>query len=487
MAPTQFTIPPGTAVVGQSNFVEDIDNLYTAVGAIAGINVMDSAYGAVGDGVTDDTSAIQAALTAAAAAGGGTVLLPAGTFLISSALTISTGTTLAGAGMNTTVIKQSSTTADTLTCTDQRYITVRDIQLNGPGSGTGTGRGIAFLFSASAIASIDLHNMRVLNFPGRGVYLDVPITSRLANIRVENCGDDYFYLTGGTSCVLDNCYADGASVGAVNGYTLNAMCYTTLNACAADSIVGSGTGGGSGYLVSGGSSAITFNSCGNESSAIGFKVTGSRNVMFNACRVYAETTFGWVITSSSTGVIIAAPVEQSPNGASNSIKVDSGSSARILNPALVTATQILGSITGIPAAPFGSTPNGPTGTASTTLVMSGLGSTWTYTPASSGNLLITIAGSVTTATGAVLATFGARYGTGTAPVNGAAVTGTRFGTVNDQGATPVAAGETVAFAQTAVLSLTPGTAYWFDLALKTSNSSDTASFTTLSISIVETS
>jgi hypothetical protein len=40
-------------------------------------------YGAVGDGVTDDTAAIQAAMVAADAVGGGTVYLPAGTYRVS--------------------------------------------------------------------------------------------------------------------------------------------------------------------------------------------------------------------------------------------------------------------------------------------------------------------------------------------------------------------------------------------------------------------
>ena len=44
------------------------------------INVCDYPYYAKGDGATDDTAAIQAAISAAQAAGGGTVLLPAGVY-----------------------------------------------------------------------------------------------------------------------------------------------------------------------------------------------------------------------------------------------------------------------------------------------------------------------------------------------------------------------------------------------------------------------
>jgi polygalacturonase len=52
-----------------------------------------STYGAVGDGTTVDTSALQAALDAAKAAGGGTVVVPAGTFL-SGPIVVGDGTRL---------------------------------------------------------------------------------------------------------------------------------------------------------------------------------------------------------------------------------------------------------------------------------------------------------------------------------------------------------------------------------------------------------
>ena len=45
-----------------------------------------SDYGAVADGITDDTAAINAAITAANAAGGGTVFLTPGTYGITLAL-----------------------------------------------------------------------------------------------------------------------------------------------------------------------------------------------------------------------------------------------------------------------------------------------------------------------------------------------------------------------------------------------------------------
>lgn len=64
-------------------------------------NVKD--YGAVGNGVADDTAAIQAAIDAAEAAGGGSVILPAGQYVVSARLTITTSrVVIVGAGMGVT-------------------------------------------------------------------------------------------------------------------------------------------------------------------------------------------------------------------------------------------------------------------------------------------------------------------------------------------------------------------------------------------------
>jgi len=54
--------------------------------------------GAAGDGVTDDTKALQAALDRAAAQGGGIALLPSGTYALSRTLRVPPGVVLRGAG-----------------------------------------------------------------------------------------------------------------------------------------------------------------------------------------------------------------------------------------------------------------------------------------------------------------------------------------------------------------------------------------------------
>ena len=67
-------------------------------------NVM--SYGAVGNGIADDTKAINQAITAAIDASGGTVYLPQGTYKITNNLSLydANGVTICGAGMGATVI-----------------------------------------------------------------------------------------------------------------------------------------------------------------------------------------------------------------------------------------------------------------------------------------------------------------------------------------------------------------------------------------------
>ncbi|WP_035055641.1 glycosyl hydrolase family 28-related protein [Carnobacterium pleistocenium] len=67
---------------------------------MATINVMD--YGAVGDGITDDTTAIRRALSAG---NYNTIEFPAGTFLIKGTLSVNSGTTFKGAGIGLTKLK----------------------------------------------------------------------------------------------------------------------------------------------------------------------------------------------------------------------------------------------------------------------------------------------------------------------------------------------------------------------------------------------
>lgn len=70
------------------------------------IDVTGPTYNAAGDGVTDDTTVVQAAITAADAFGGGIVFFPPGTYKVST-LTIPSNVTLLGCGSGKSILTTS--------------------------------------------------------------------------------------------------------------------------------------------------------------------------------------------------------------------------------------------------------------------------------------------------------------------------------------------------------------------------------------------
>ena len=101
-------------------------------------NVM--AYGATGNGSTDDTSAIRAAISAANSAKGGVVFFPQGNYLISGQLSIpGSGIQLVGAGQNATAITVSSSYAsgDVILFSNVSYGSVRMLSLTSQTARTG--------------------------------------------------------------------------------------------------------------------------------------------------------------------------------------------------------------------------------------------------------------------------------------------------------------------------------------------------------------
>jgi hypothetical protein len=124
-------------------------------------------------------------------------------------------------------------------------------------------------------------------------------------------------------------------------------------------------------------------------------------------------------------------------------------------------------------APAVFTPADPTGTTSTTQVMMGIGAT--YTPSSSGLVQAVLSCGYGSLTGQTNQKITGQYGTGSAPANGAAVTGTRWGTgevLQWKVGGGTSAGDVNALSLTDILTLTPGTTYWFDVALATTTGAD---------------
>jgi hypothetical protein len=82
-------------------------NLYEALATLSLFYYNVKNYGAEGDGATDDTAAIQAAIVAANAAGGGTVFFPAGVYILTSALDLLADVSFLGSDIESTEIRQT--------------------------------------------------------------------------------------------------------------------------------------------------------------------------------------------------------------------------------------------------------------------------------------------------------------------------------------------------------------------------------------------
>ncbi|WP_225773397.1 glycosyl hydrolase family 28-related protein [Pseudomonas sp. Marseille-Q5115] len=144
-------------------------------------------FGATGDGVTDDTLAVQAAIDAAAAAGGGRVILPAGTYRISpgsdhTGLLLKDNVALDGAGMGLTVIKldDSNDLVTGLLRGAGDNLEINRLTLDGNGRGE---RGVSDCWSTNGTTNLLLDAVEAVGGSGYGIDL----RSAQGEVTVRNC------------------------------------------------------------------------------------------------------------------------------------------------------------------------------------------------------------------------------------------------------------------------------------------------------------
>ncbi|MGE3245390.1 MAG: glycosyl hydrolase family 28-related protein, partial [Beijerinckiaceae bacterium] len=252
-------------------------------------------FGAEGDGVTDDTAAITAAL--ARLTSGGVLFFPAGTYLISSTIDTLSNVTFAGAGMGASIILADAADFNMIEVQDgQSDIAFRDLTIKGAATADSTTQ-YGVIASASSEAS---------------------------RVTIERCR-----FTNSNN---------GISTGSGTGWR--------VNECYFDTLVGVISGTGYGVLVAGSSTRCHVTGC----DYLGTSGNGRHAVYLSVNATYCRVVGNSVKDCNETAIVCRASTGQGGvHGniiAGNNIEgggtVSSDASAAILVAGIATWNEVYG-------------------------------------------------------------------------------------------------------------------------------------------------
>lgn len=196
------TFVPGVTVIDSpwlqdvNDFIYEADTTTLPIGSKLYNRIADTVsvkdFGAVGDGITDDAAAIQAAINSLDARGG-TILFPKGTYMVSTGITLKTRAELRGSDRNNCTIRAlpSATGITVLGLTGSAYnCRIRHLSIEGNDAAA---KGIAILGATNG--SNAHHLIEDVNASGctvNAIHLKFIIYSRLQSV----------YASGGATTVL---------------------------------------------------------------------------------------------------------------------------------------------------------------------------------------------------------------------------------------------------------------------------------------------
>ncbi len=260
-------------------------------------------FGAVGDGVTDDTDAINTAFEAITTAGngyqtprGGAVYFPSGTYYVSEALVLPNSVEVFGDSMESTFVVNHGATNDIFSYNAgaatgiTKQVMIRDLSISQAVVHTA---GAAILATTSDSSyGISVRRVRIFG-TYNGVVCNEVILGNFSHINVSTCGNHGFLFTGAVnaacweSCYTANCGVDGFNVRGVG---------------------------------------LSFRSCASDSNGrYGFNLIQCVGVQLDGCSAENNTTAGLLATSCSTSTIqIYTVSRQTVPQSADGIVIDGG-------------------------------------------------------------------------------------------------------------------------------------------------------------------